>query len=179
MSPSNPLNPSNLLNLPNAPSPLNPSNPPNPLSPLYPPSPSSLSRPPNLCPHPSNPRFKDSLHSNVFLKERDHREKWYSREKPWKRTLKELIFGKVVGFRSANFRKVNSFTDIFDFAKTVSYPAIIIVKNLITTIFKEHLAVDASGGCESWTVIWNVASSRILRTSIFQNTFHLSQLVFR
>ena len=52
-----------------------------------------------------------SSHSNVFIKERVHREKYESRENPWKATLKELIFGKVVGFRSANFWKVNSFTD--------------------------------------------------------------------
>ena len=41
--PSNPLNPSNPSNRPNPPSPLSPSHPSNP------------------CPHPPNPRFKDSL----------------------------------------------------------------------------------------------------------------------
>ena len=47
--PSNPLNPSNPPNL------LNPSNRPNLPSPLSP------SHPSNPCPHPPNPRFKDSL----------------------------------------------------------------------------------------------------------------------
>ena len=46
--PSNPPNPLN---------PLNPLNPPNPPSPS---NPSSPSHPPNRCPHPPNPRFKDS-----------------------------------------------------------------------------------------------------------------------
>ena len=44
----------------NPPNSQNPSNPPNPLNlsnPLNPPSPS---HPPNPCPHPPNPRFKDS-----------------------------------------------------------------------------------------------------------------------
>ena len=50
-NPPNPSNPSN---------PSSPSNPPNPLSPLNPPSLPSPSHPPNPCPHPSNPRFKDS-----------------------------------------------------------------------------------------------------------------------
>ena len=43
-----------------------------------------------------------------------------------KTTLKELIFGNVVGCRSA---KVNSIKDILqDFAKIISYPFIIFFK---------------------------------------------------
>ena len=69
--PSNPLNPSNPQNPLN---PLNPSNPPNPWSPSHPPNPSSPSNPlspshpPNPCPHPPNPRFKDSQQLLLLLK---------------------------------------------------------------------------------------------------------------
>ena len=35
-------------------------NPPNPPTPLNPPNPPSPLNPPNPCPHPPNPRFKDS-----------------------------------------------------------------------------------------------------------------------
>ena len=47
-----------------------------------------------------------SSHSNVF------REKNKSRENPRKTTVKKLFFGKIVGSRPANLRKVNFFTDI-------------------------------------------------------------------
>ena len=42
-----------------------PSNPPNPSSPSHPLSPS---HPPNPCPHPPNPRFKDSQQLLLLLK---------------------------------------------------------------------------------------------------------------
>ena len=51
-----------------------PSNPPNPSSPSHPPNPSSPSNPlspshpPNPCPHPPNPRFKDSQQLLLLLK---------------------------------------------------------------------------------------------------------------
>ena len=60
------------LNYPS--NPLNPSNPPNPSSPSHPPNPSSPSNPlspshpPNPCPHPPNPRFKDSQQLLLLLK---------------------------------------------------------------------------------------------------------------
>ena len=53
--PSNPLNPSNPQNPPS------PSNPPNSLNPSNSPNPPSPSYPSNLCPHPPNLSFKDSL----------------------------------------------------------------------------------------------------------------------
>ena len=55
--PSNPLSPSN---------PLNPLNPSNPHSPSHPPNPLSPSNPPNPCPHPPNPRFKDSIFKSAI-----------------------------------------------------------------------------------------------------------------
>ena len=56
------MNPPNLSNSPN---PLSPSNPPNPPNPSNLPSPSSPSHRLNPCPHPLNPRFKDSP-KNMF-----------------------------------------------------------------------------------------------------------------
>ena len=38
-----------------------------------------------------------------------------------------------------------------------------IFKNLIATIFKEHLSVDVSESCESWAVFWNIGVLGILK----------------
>ena len=57
------LNEDENTNPPNRLNPPNPLNPPNSPSPLNPPSPTSLLHPLNPCPHPPNPRFKDSRNS--------------------------------------------------------------------------------------------------------------------
>ena len=59
-----------------------------------------------------------------------------------------------------------------DFAKIISYLFIITFKNLITTIFKEHLSVDASGGFGTSYVL------EFHKLLFFRITFSLHSLTF-
>ena len=102
-----------------------------------------------------------SSHSNVFLKVGVPREKWKSRKNPWRKTLKELAFGKVVVYK---FSKRDFLHRYFEriLLKIISY---IILSLYFLKFNNNFFQRTALGGCfwklqklngvPEWWYSWN------------------------
>ena len=93
------------------------------------------------------------------------RENLKSRENPWKATVKEFFFWQSCRPLACKFTKsellLRYFTRILLKLEVSFFHNIF--RNLITTIFKEHLLVDTSESYESWTVFWDIGAFGILK----------------